>query len=79
MAAMTRGTLMHPCQVPTPAGMRRVSKVEFFDLVGPRDVTPYSGQPEYTTWETSDRVVIGRSYPGWRNPGDPKVYFLVTP
>jgi hypothetical protein len=52
-----------------------VSRDEFFAYVCPRDIVTYS-HPEYTAWETRSRVVVGRSLPGWKSPGDPKVYML---
>lgn len=58
------------------AGMREVTKDEFYAHVGPMDVTCNLDNPTYTVWETRNRTVVGRSYPGWRNPGDQKSYWL---
>lgn len=52
-----------------------VSKEEFFEHIGPRDVMPRSSA-EVTVWEDRHRNVEGRSRPGWKNPGDPRVYHL---
>lgn len=60
----------------TPAGMRRVSKDEFYAFMGPQDVHPSTLNPQFTVWELRNREVIGRSYPGWKNPGEPKAYFI---
>ena len=55
--------------------MREVTKEEFFAKVGPMNVHPRP-LDGHSSWETPDRVVVGLSYPGWRNPGDPTRYFL---
>lgn len=57
-------------------GMREVTKDEFFATVGPMNVHPSIVSPSHTSWETPLRKVIGVSFPGWKNPGDPKRYFL---
>jgi hypothetical protein len=56
--------------------MIAVTQEEFFSYVGPRDIVPSNANPEYTVWETRHRVEVGRSYPGWRNPGEPARYLL---
>jgi hypothetical protein len=59
--------------------MTVVSAEEFFALLkaDPRDIMPRHAYPDYTTWEDQrTRQVVGRSLPGWRNPGEPKVYML---
>ena len=56
-------------------GMREVTMDEFYATVGPMNVHPRV-EPEYTIWETPNRTVVGRSLPGYRNPGDPKLYFV---
>lgn len=61
----------------TPADMVEVSYEEFFAVMNPLDVHPsLSHSDAYSVWELRDRTVVGRSYPGWKNPGDPKHYFL---
>ncbi|RVT90743.1 hypothetical protein EOD42_23360 [Rhodovarius crocodyli] len=58
-------------------GMRLVSKDEFFTTVGALNVHPRSLETFRSTWEASNtRKVLGYSYPGWRNPGDTKAYFV---
>ena len=56
-------------------GMREVTKAEFFAAMR-RDVHPNHGNPEVTVWETRSRDVVGKSLPGWKNPGGPRRYFL---
>ena len=58
--------------------MRSVTKEEFFKALSadPRDIMPHINSPEYSDWETKGRVLFGRTYPGWKNPGDPEQYLL---
>jgi hypothetical protein len=60
----------------TPANMHEVNKDEFYAVIGPQDVHPATANPDCTIWETPTRQVVGWSYPGWRNPGEPKRYAL---
>jgi hypothetical protein len=62
----------------TTDGMVVVSEDEFFRRLyaDPRDIMPSVRNPEFTIWETKDRWVWGRSYPGWKNPGAEKVYMV---
>ena len=60
-------------------GFMTVSKEAFFMIVGSQNVFPSNTFPEFTDWKTwkdGDFVVIGRSRPGWKNPGDKKVWML---
>ena len=57
--------------------MRRVSKDEFFATIGPENVHPRS-LPTEVLWETPQRIVIGRSTPGYLLGGE-KAYFLPDP
>jgi len=59
-----------------PAGMIQVDKGEFFARLeaDKRDIMPNHAHPDSTTWETTSREVWGWTLPGWKNPGDPKVY-----
>lgn len=59
-------------------GMVIVTKDEFYAAIGPLDVHPSMLSPDFDSWELRDRTVIGRSYPGWRNPGEPHVYMLAA-
>lgn len=59
-----------------PDDMVEVTYDKFFDFMGPRNVTPHA-TPEFSSWETPDRAIVGRSYPGWKDPGSCKAYFLV--
>jgi len=63
-----------PLQV--PADMVIVSRDEFFAYVNPRDIVLSNHDPNHTTWETRSRVVVGRTYPGWKNPGGERTYLL---
>lgn len=58
------------------ADMVEVTHEEFFARVGPLDVHPRNHETQRTHWETPERVVRGISFPGWKNPGDPKAYYL---
>lgn len=62
-----------------PPGMSIVTREEFFDFLhrDPRDIMPSNSSPHFTSWETTNRTVVGRSLPGWRYPGNPVVYMLV--
>jgi hypothetical protein len=63
----------------TPNGMRAVTQEEFFAALkaDPRDIMPsLAYSTTYTVWETRDRAEWGRTFPGWRNPGDDPAYFL---
>lgn len=42
-----------------------------------RDIMPRNTYSDRMIWETKDRVHFGTTYPGWKNPGDPKSYHLV--
>lgn len=56
--------------------MVEVSKEEFFKALyaDPRDIMPSHKDPDFTTWETRERVVWGWSCPGWKNPGERKIF-----
>jgi hypothetical protein len=62
--------------IAAPAGMTEVSKDQFYEAIGPRDIVLSSNSPDFTTWETRNRTVVGRTYPGWKNPRNQKAYFL---
>lgn len=67
-----------------PAGMRLVSRDQFFEALGadPRDIMPVHDRPHETFWKVQARGVVGEvfgwSTPGWKNPGDPKLYATVA-
>jgi hypothetical protein len=52
----------------------RVSKDEFFSTIGKMNVHPRA-ERDCTYWETPNRVVLGRSIPGYLCVGE-KAYFL---
>lgn len=60
--------------------MKEVTQEQFFEFLkeDPRDIIPHHDHPYVTTWETPRRMVVGFSYPGWRNPGDPQKYMLMA-
>lgn len=62
--------------VPTPAGMVAVTQDQFFAYINPRDVNPRCAAETYSDWETRDRLLVGRSFPGWKSSGDEEAYFL---
>ena len=55
-----------------PDGMVEVTRDQFFATVGTMNVHPSNAHEEFTAWETPFREELGRSWPGWRNPGAPK-------
>lgn len=59
-----------------PEGMSAVTRKKFFEIVGPMDVLLVNADARYTLWETRMRTPVGVTTPGWKNPGDPKAYFL---
>lgn len=60
--------------------MRKVTKDEFYDVMGPLNVHTNHDSPDFTLWEMAyTRKVVGRTEPGWRLSGDPrypKTYML---
>lgn len=56
--------------------MTVVTEKEFYGRLyaDPRDIMPHHSHPTFTQWETKHRELWGWSAPGWKNPGDPKVY-----
>jgi hypothetical protein len=61
-------------QVTVPPGMQIVEKEEFYSAIGPRDINPHP-QPHHTSWEARNRIVVGRTLPGYLSVG-PRVYML---
>jgi hypothetical protein len=61
-----------------PTGMRVVSRDEFFKILyaDSRDIMPSQNDPYFTSWETRNGVVFGRTTPGWKNPGDAATYMV---
>jgi hypothetical protein len=60
--------------------MIAVTKDEFFAYIMNErkiNIHPSNSAPDVTTWEVvGTREVVGRSWPGWKNPGDPQRYEL---
>ncbi len=54
---------------------RKVTRDEFFAVIGPMNVHPNSAR-DVTMWETPARTVIGKSTPGYADPGPHKEWFL---
>ena len=57
--------------------MKIVTEREFFDALkaDPRDIMPTTERPDCSVWrDQRTRAIFGRSYPGWKNPDDPKQY-----
>lgn len=44
--------------------MIEVTKEQFFRVIGPMDVHPKS-ERDFSSWETRDRDVVGRTTPGY--------------
>lgn len=65
-------------ETPTVPNMTQVSKEQFFACMNPKNVHPYlNDSPHYSAWKyVGSQSEIGRSYPGWKNPGDPEFFFL---
>lgn len=59
-----------------PDGWREVTKDAFFAAMGGCDVHPSVAHDHVTLWKLRDGRVIGRSLPGWKYTGDPKVWML---
>lgn len=62
--------------------MKKVTKGEFFAVIGPLDVHPSHEKPDITQWKTRAGQIVGHSLPGWKNGyvnGQliPAEYFLV--
>lgn len=43
-----------------------VTKKQFFDFIGPRDIC-VSSHKDFSLWETRSRSIIGKTIPGWGN------------
>ena len=63
--------------------MVKVSQEVFYKTVGQMNVHPsVLDSTEYTVWKkptyfgSPDDPVVGRSYPGWKNPDGPKEYYV---
>ncbi len=61
---------------PPREGLVEVTRDQFFACIGPQDVSPCHNAPDYTVWETRDRTIVGCSLPGWKYPGEARVYWL---
>lgn len=59
-----------------PAGMRQVTKDEFFGAIGPLDAHPHPHKT-HSSWETKSRRVVGLSWPGYMCEG-PTGYALAA-
>ena len=55
-----------------------VTKSEFFAHIGQRDIICNLDRRDCTDWETRNRTLVGRTYPGWANPQDKKVYMITV-
>lgn len=59
--------------------MRKVTMHEFFSAMhaDPRDIMPTTDGELETFWRVvNGRNLWGKTIPGWKNPGEPKQYFL---
>lgn len=63
--------------------MKKVTKQEFFAVIGPQDVITRAEKNE-TIWETRGRAIVGKTTPGYLcrdaagNYTDQKEYFLTA-
>lgn len=62
----------------SPAELVQVTREEFFAFIMTANysINPSVMDPAFSSWETINRRVVGRSYPGWKYPGAPKAYQL---
>lgn len=60
--------------------MKQVTQDEFYRILyaDKRDIVPSVREERVTIWESRSREVFGVSYPGWRNPGDDKRYYIAA-
>lgn len=68
-------------EIKIPDGMQRVTETEFFEFLkrDTRDIMPTTEAREYSVWRSQrTRAIVGRTYPGWANPGTEKAYFIMT-
>ncbi len=64
---------------PIPPGFVQVTHEQFYAALraDSRDIMPTTNSETFSDWEVvGSRAVWGRSFPGWKNPGDDKAYFL---
>lgn len=61
-----------------PEGFKQVTRDAFFAWLysDPRDIMPSANAPDFTSWETKTGERVAWTFPGWRNPGAPKVYAI---
>jgi hypothetical protein len=62
-----------------PEGMVEVTQDEFFVALrrDRRDVMPRLEDPFSSTWRDTQGVLVGRTVPGWKNPGPESRYALM--
>lgn len=61
-----------------PSGFVQVTKEQFYAelYADQRDIMPTTDNELFSNWEVvKGRALWGRSFPGWKNPGDPQAYF----
>lgn len=65
---------------PVPAGMVQVTKEKFFAALyaDRRDIMPTHENDSFTNWNVvHGGQAWGRSFPGWKNPGDAEAHFII--
>lgn len=57
--------------------LTEVTQGQFFEAIAncSRDIVT-SPQEHHCEWRTRDRILVGKTYPGYKEPGDPKKYTL---
>jgi len=64
---------------PVPPSFVQVTHEQFYAALyaDQRDIMPtVENSPSYSDWVVRGGGLWGRSFPGWKNPGDAKAYFI---
>lgn len=54
-----------------------VTENKFWEHIGPRDIVLDMSRPECVVWKMRYGSTVGKSVPGWRNPGDKESFYLI--
>lgn len=64
---------------PVPPGFSQVPQEQFYATLyaDSRDIMPtVENSDSFSDWVAKGGELWGRSFPGWKNPGDAKAYFI---